>query len=96
MNDLGESLKSAVKEAVREVLEDFMKNSQTTEKYFPERMNHQQACEYMGMSRTYLYQRTTRNEIVVYKKGNRNFFKKSELDAWMESKRIKPVSEYKR
>jgi excisionase family DNA binding protein len=96
MNDLGESLKITVKQAVWEALDDFMKKVQTKEKYYPERMNHQQASEYIGMSKAYLYQCTTRNEIAVYKKGNRNFFKKSELDAWMESKRIKPVSEYKR
>jgi len=94
MTDLGESLRATVREAVKEELQNFMKEAIVPEKQYPERMNQKQACEYLGMSTNYLYQKTARNEIAVYKKGNRNFFKKSELDAWMDSKRIRPRSEY--
>ena len=94
MTDLGESFKVAIKEAIKEELQNFMKEAIVPEKQYPERMNQKQACEYLGMSTNYLYQKSARNEIAVYKKGNRNFYRKSELDAWQDSKRIRPVSEY--
>ena len=94
MTDLGESFKVAIREVIKEELQNFMKETIVPEKQYPERMNQKQACEYLGMSSHYLYQKSARCEIPVYKKGNRNFYRKSELDAWQDSKRVRPVSEY--
>ena len=94
MNDFETNFKSMVKEAVAESLKDLMKGMTVPVKYYPDYMNQKLACEYLGMNRSYLYQKAARNEIPVYKKGNRNFFKKIDLDSWMESKRIRPASEY--
>jgi excisionase family DNA binding protein len=94
MTELFEMFRPLFKELAKEVVHEYIKEKPSEEKYFPERMNQKQACEYLDMSTNYLYQLTAKNEIAFYKKGNRNFFKKSELDEWMESKRVRPVSEY--
>jgi excisionase family DNA binding protein len=96
MTDFETTFKSMLKEAMAESVKELMKGmAAPPEKVYPEYMNQKLACEYLGMNRSYLYQKAARKEIPVYKYGNRNFFKKIELNAWIESNRIRPASEYK-
>ena len=57
-------------------------------------LNVEEAAMYLGMSPSYVYKLTMRNQIPYYKpNGKVVYFKKSELEEWMTQNRIAPVSE---
>ncbi len=56
-------------------------------------MNVAQAAEYLGISKGTLYQYTHRKEITHYKFGNKVAFKITDLDNFMESKKIETVDQ---
>jgi excisionase family DNA binding protein len=95
MNDLDAYIKAMVKEAVTESMQEIMKDIPAPGKKFPEIMTLKIAAEYLGMSRGYLYKVVARNEFATYPKGKTIYVKKSDLDSWFESTRIRPVAEYK-
>ena len=53
-----------------------------------------EAADYLSVSSSHLYKLTSGNIIPFYKPNNKKiFFKRSELDAWLTSKRIEPNDE---
>jgi len=53
-----------------------------------------EAAKYLGVSRGHLYKLTCQSKIPFYKpNGKRIYFKKSELDNWIYSKRSVPMKE---
>ncbi len=62
---------------------------------FPEFLTQDQAAAYLGISKSALYAMTSKNEITYFKKGRRNYFKRPDLRNWIESGRIKSISEIK-
>ena len=52
----------------------------------PEVMNIRQASQYLGVSPDTLYKYVSEEKIPAFKLGNRWKFKKTILDAWMETK----------
>ena len=52
----------------------------------PEVMNIRQASQYLGVSPDTLYKYVSEDKIPAFKLGNRWKFKKTILDAWMETK----------
>jgi len=59
----------------------------------PEFLIQDQAARFLGISKSALYTMTSKNVIPYHKKGRRNYFKKSDLIQWIESGRIRPLSE---
>jgi excisionase family DNA binding protein len=54
----------------------------------------EEACKYLGVSRSCLYKLTSSKEIPYYKpNGKMNYFKESELKDWMLRNRIRTKSE---
>ncbi len=51
------------------------------------------AARFLGLKKGTIYNMVSRREIAHYKLGNRVFFKKSDLEEWFESKRVKPKRE---
>ncbi len=53
-----------------------------------------EAADYLSVSSSHLYKLTSGNVIPFYKPNNKKiFFKRSELDAWLTSKRVESNSE---
>jgi excisionase family DNA binding protein len=57
-----------------------------------ELMTVETAADYLSMSRSSIYQLTSRLEIPFMKKGKRLYFKKEELRQWVEEGSNKPFS----
>ena len=57
-------------------------------------LTSQEASRYMGISQSYLYKLTMRQEIPHYKpSGKICYFNRRELDEWMQKNRINTVAE---
>lgn len=54
-----------------------------------------EAASFLGISKERLYHLVSDREIPHYKKGKSNYFKKSELEAWMTETRVPSNSEVK-
>lgn len=54
-----------------------------------------EAASFLGISKERLYHLVSDREIPHYKKGKSNYFKKSELEAWMTEKRVPTNAEVK-
>jgi excisionase family DNA binding protein len=52
-----------------------------------------QVAEYMSISKSTLYGLTAQREIPHFKRGKKIYFKKSELDQWITSNRVKTRKE---
>jgi len=53
-----------------------------------------ETSEYLGVSKSAVYKITSKKEIPFYNPGGKKiYFKKSELDAWIDSGRVSPDSE---
>ncbi len=50
-------------------------------------LNVEQACQYLGMSKSTFYYKVERREIPAIKQGKRYYIYQDELDAWLESSR---------
>ena len=57
-----------------------------------ELMTVETAADYLSMSRSNIYQLTSRFEIPFMKRGKRLYFKKEELRQWLEEGSNKPAS----
>ena len=59
-------------------------------------LNVEEAAMYLGMSPSYVYKLTMRNQIPYYKpNGKVVYFKKDELEAWMTQNRVATAEETK-
>jgi len=56
-------------------------------------MNISEVAKYIKVAKTSIYGMTHRNTIPHYKSGKRLYFKKSDIDEWIFSKRIKTRSD---
>ncbi len=54
-------------------------------------LNADQACQYLGMSKSTFYYKVERMEIPAIKQGKRYYIYQDELDAWLESSRTAKV-----
>lgn len=54
----------------------------------PEIFNLIQAAEYVSLSKSAIYKKTSERNIPHFKKGKKLYFKKSELDHWLTSMKI--------
>jgi len=54
-----------------------------------EPLNIDQAARFLGLKKGTLYNMISRKAIPYYKVGSRVLFRRSDLEAWFESKRVK-------
>jgi len=53
-----------------------------------------EAAKYLGMSKSYLYKLTSTKRIPHYKPiGKMNYFNRTELEQWLQAKRVSTVGE---
>lgn len=56
-------------------------------------LNLNQAAEYVSLSKSAIYKKTSERNIPHFKKGKKLYFKKSELDLWLTSMKISTKDE---
>ncbi|MBA0885146.1 helix-turn-helix domain-containing protein [Flavobacterium undicola] len=61
-----------------------------------ELQNLEQLSSYLKVSKSAIYKLTSTKEIPHYKNGHKLYFKKSEIDEWIFSKRIKTQDDIKK
>lgn len=60
-------------------------------------LNSEEAAKYMGISKSYLYKLTMRQEIPHYKPmGKMCYFNREELEQWLQSNRVATTGEINR
>jgi excisionase family DNA binding protein len=84
--------KSLLKEALREILAED-KIETTNESTL---INVQEAAALLNLAVNTLYEKTSEKLIPHYKHGKKIMFKKSELLAWVESRKVKTIQEVRR
>lgn len=78
------------KENVQTILQELAK----IVKPVKEHLTVEETVDYLGISKSAVYKITSKREIPFYNPGGKKiYFKKSEVDAWIESGRVAPDSE---
>lgn len=87
-----EEFKSLLKESLREILAEggFESGNEST------LINIQEAAALLNLAVATVYEKTSEKLIPHYKHGKKIMFKKSELLAWVESRRVKTIHEIRK
>jgi excisionase family DNA binding protein len=87
-----DEFKNLLKEALAEILseEKVINENQST------LINIQEAAALLNLAVNTIYEKTSEKLIPHYKHGKKIMFKKSELLAWVESRRVKTIHEIRR
>ena len=87
-----EEFKSLLKESLREILAEggFQSGNEST------LINIQEAAALLNLAVATVYEKTSEKLIPHYKHGKKIMFKKSELLAWVESRRVKTIHEIRK
>ena len=87
-----DEFKSLLKEALKEILsEDKIETSNEATL-----INIQEAAALLNLAVATIYEKTSEKLIPHYKHGKKIMFKKSELLAWVESRRVKTIHEIRK
>jgi excisionase family DNA binding protein len=87
-----DEFKSLLKETLREILaEDKIETSDHSTL-----INIQEAAALLNLAVATIYEKTSEKLIPHYKHGKKIMFKKSELLAWVESRRVKTIHEIRK
>lgn len=79
-------LKSAIKEIIGEDLKQFKSD-------LPDILNIREAAAFLKLKITTLYEKTSRKIIPHFKKGNKLYFNKNELEEWIKKGKVKTRTE---
>jgi excisionase family DNA binding protein len=85
-------LKSLLKEILREISSEERREAESNTTL----INIQEAAALLNLAVTTLYEKTSEKLIPHYKHGKKIMFKKSELLAWVESRRVKTIHEIRK
>jgi excisionase family DNA binding protein len=85
-----QEFKEFLKGALKEILSE---NLSALQPQLPEILNVQQASEFLKLKVTTLYEKTSRKTIPHLKKGNKLYFHRSELEAWVKEGKVKTREE---
>lgn len=78
--------------SIENLLKTVMKNDNGTVT-ITEVLNLNQAAEYVSLSKSAIYKKTSERNIPHFKKGKKLYFKRSELDNWLTSMKISTKDE---
>lgn len=84
--------KTLLKDALKEVLEEVRTEASDQVTL----INIQEAAAYLNLAVATIYEKTSQRTIPHYKHGKKILFKKSELLAWVESRRVKTIHEIRK
>ena len=86
------SLKLLIEQAVTKALSNQHRIETTNQKTV---FDFEQACSYIGISKSHGYKLTSKGLIPFSKQGKKNYFDKDELDQWLLSNKSKDLSQIK-
>ena len=81
-------LRKVLREEVEKVLATQPTNQSNQKTIF----NLEEACQYIGISKSHCYKLTSQNLIPFSKRGKKIYFDRAELDKWLLARKIKDVS----
>lgn len=87
-----EEFKCLLKETLREILSEDKMSSDNQSCL----INIQEAAALLNLAVATIYEKTSEKLIPHYKHGKKIMFKKSELLAWVESRRVKTIHEIRK
>lgn len=87
-----DEFKSMLKETLREILAEDKVTSENQSTL----INIQEAAALLNLAVNTIYEKTSEKLIPHYKHGKKIMFKKSELLAWVESRRVKTIHEIRK
>ena|ERR1035437_1029757 len=85
-----QEFKEFLKDALKEILSS---EAGAAKQRLPEIMDVRQASEFLKLKVTTLYEKTSRKTIPHLKKGNKLYFHRSELEAWVKEGKVKTREE---
>lgn len=85
-----EEFRSVLREVIKEVLDGSADKKETGA---DDTLTASQAAEFLKMKPQTLYEKTSKRLIPHFKRGNKLYFQKSELHAWIKEGKIKTSAE---
>ena len=85
--------KAELKDLLKEALLDILKETKDCVNAVPEILSIKQAAIFLNSKVTTLYEKTSAKTIPHFKKGNRLYFKREELEAWIQKGKVKTVED---
>jgi excisionase family DNA binding protein len=85
-----DEFKNFLKEAVREVLAEEQKGSDANNEQI---LGVAEAAKFLKLQINTLYEKTSHRGVPHFKKGNRLYFYRSELEAWLKEGKVKTDQE---
>ena len=84
--------KAELKDLIQETLQEILKEiKEFPSKSLSDILDIQQAAEFLKKKITTLYEMTSKKTIPHFKKGNKLYFKREELEQWLSEGKVKPV-----
>lgn len=85
-----EEFKEFLKSAIKEILTE---DSNHLKPSLPSAFNIREAASFLKLKITTIYEKTSQKIIPHFKKGNKLYFYRDELDAWIKTGKVKTNSE---
>ena len=85
-----DEFKELLKQTITEVLNE---NYKALELQAPQILDIKQAAEFLHLEIATLYEKTSRKLIPHFKKGNKLYFTRSGLEAWIQEGKVKTINE---
>ncbi|HEY9007331.1 MAG TPA: helix-turn-helix domain-containing protein [Ohtaekwangia sp.] len=86
--------KSELKNLLREILTDILKERTSSDRVaIADILDVKEAAAFLRSKVTTLYEKTSAKIIPHFKKGNKLYFRRHELEAWIENGKVKTVDE---
>lgn len=82
--------KAFLKEAIKEVLGETL---HALKDEIPEILDIQQAAKFLHLKINTIYEKTSRKLLPHFKKGNKLYFKRTELEAWLTHGKVKTTDD---
>lgn len=85
-----QEFKEFLKSAIKEILSEDLKNLKSD---LPDILNIREAASFLKLKIATLYEKTSLKVIPHFKKGNKLYFKRKELEEWIKSGKVKTKPE---
>jgi len=88
-----DELENLIQNCFRKAMSEQTDKSETTKTEF---LNLKEAAKYLNLANQTIYGLTSKNEIPFLKRGKKLYFKKSELENWINEGKRKSIDEIKK
>jgi excisionase family DNA binding protein len=88
-----DELENLIQNSVRKAMSEQAGKTETPKTEF---LNLKEAAQYLNLANQTIYGLTSKNEIPFLKRGKKLYFKKSELENWINEGKRKSVAELKK